>query len=130
VAKTIVILSALTALLVACGKTSTVVPQYDRVKTKACLGHQTGVRIGGKLDFVASTATGGAFRAGVPGNSVTIVFGQTLDDANNIDQAYVRFHAKNVGIADILRQDGNVVMLWQRHPEDAQLTLVQGCLTS
>jgi hypothetical protein len=130
VAKTVVILAALAALLVACGKPGTAVVRYDRVKTRVCLAHQAGVRIGGKLDFVASTATGGAFRARVPGNLVTIVFGQTLGDADNIEQAYVRFHARNVGITDVLRQQGNVIMLWKQHPEDAQLNLVQGCLTS
>lgn len=101
---------------------------YSRARTMACL-RKADARIGGELDFVASTATGGAFKARLPGNDVTMVFGQTLDDADNIDQAYVHFHARNVGIADVLRQQGNAVMLWHQHPTDDELSLVTGCLT-
>jgi hypothetical protein len=101
---------------------------YTLEKTSACLrGHH--VRLGGPLDFVATTATGGAAKAHFrDGNFVTIVFGATLDDANNIAQAYQRFHGKNVGVADILRQDQNAVMLWHEHPSDTDLGSVTGCL--
>jgi hypothetical protein len=118
------------ALLAGCGtKSGSATAVYDRGKTDTCLSSKH-VRIGGPLDFVASTATGGAFKAHVDGgNFVTVVFGQTIQDANNIDQAYVRFHSHNVGIDDVLRQQGNAVMLWHAHPSDADLTLVQGCLT-
>jgi hypothetical protein len=115
------------AVLAGCGNTSKAASVYDRAKTRQCLADAK-VRIGGPLDFVASTATGGAFRAKLPDNAVTIVFGQSIDDANNIDQAYVHFHAKNVGIADVLRQQGNAVMLWHEHPSDQDLNLVEGCL--
>lgn len=115
------------ALLAGCGSTSKAASVYDRAKTRSCLADAK-VHIGGQLDFVASTATGGAFKAKLPDNEVTVVFGQTIDDANNIDQAYVHFHAKNVGIADVLRQQGNAVMLWHEHPSDQDLSLVEGCL--
>jgi DNA repair protein RadC len=38
--------------------------------------------------------------------------------------------AKNVraGIDDVLRTNGNAVMLWHAHPSDADLALIQGCL--
>ncbi len=117
------------ALLAGCGSSQS--PEttiYSRAKTMACL-EDAKAKIGGQLDFVASTATGGAFKAKLPGNDVTVVFGQTLDDADNIDQAYVHFHAQNVGIADVLRQQGNAVMLWHQHPTDDELALVTGCLT-
>ena len=77
---------------------------------------------------MASSATGGAFRVALPHNSVTISFGQTADDAANLDGAYRRFHAKNVGIDDILRVQGNAVMLWRVHPEDKDLATVTACL--
>ena len=51
-----------------------------------------------------------------------------LADADNIDQAYRRFHAKNVGIDDVLREQGNAVMLWHAHPADADLARITGCL--
>jgi hypothetical protein len=59
---------------------------------------------------------------------VTIVFGATVADADNIDQAYRRFHAENVGIDDVLRQYGNAVLLWHDHPSDEDLSLITGCL--
>jgi hypothetical protein len=96
-------------------------------KTRACLAAKH-VTLGGPLDFVATTATGGALRAHLPPNFVTIVFGQTATDADNIDQAYRRFRAKNVGIDDVLREDGNAVMLWHQHPSDADLATTTDCL--
>jgi hypothetical protein len=117
------------ALLAGCGGGSTDTSKtiYSRAKTMACL-KDAGARIGGDLDFVASTATGGAFRAHLPDNFVTVVFGRTIEDADNIDQAYVHFHAQNVGIADVLRQQGNAVMLWHAHPVDDDLGTVTDCL--
>jgi len=96
-------------------------------KTQDCLTAKH-VKLGGPLDFVATTATGGALMARLPSNFVTIVFGETVADADNIDQAYRRFHAKNVGIDDVLREDGNAVMLWHEHPADADLAEITGCL--
>jgi hypothetical protein len=96
-------------------------------KTRSCLT-KDGVRLGGTLDFVATTATGGALKANLPTNVVTVVFGQTTADADNIDQAYRRFRSANVGIDDVLRQRGNVVMLWHEHPSDADIARITSCL--
>ena len=100
---------------------------YSLQKTRQCLSAKH-VKLGGPLDFVATTATGGAVKAKLPSNFVTIVFGETAADADNIDQAYERFHAKNVGIKDVLREDRNAVMLWHEHPADADLAEITGCL--
>lgn len=120
---------ALVALLTAgvlagCGKHT---PSYTLAKSSACL-RQDGVTLGGPLDFVATTATGGAVRVRLRDNAMTLVFGQTQGDADNIDAAYRRFHASNVGIDDVLRQQGNAVMLWQQHPSDSDVAIVTGCL--
>ena len=101
---------------------------YTLQKTQACLQAKH-VRLGGPLDFVATTATGGATKAHfADGNFVTVVFGVTVSDADNIAQAYERFHTQNVGISDVLRQQHNAVMLWHAHPSDADLAIVTGCL--
>ena len=100
---------------------------YSLQKTQACL-KTNHLKLGGPLDFVATTATGGALKARLPSNFVTIVFGATIADADNIDQAYQQFHSKNVGIEDVLREDRNAVMLWHKHPADADLTKITGCL--
>jgi hypothetical protein len=101
---------------------------YTLAKTRQCLLKQKGVKLGGRLDFVASTATGGATRVRFHDNAATVVFGATVDDANNINDAYHRFRAKNVGIEDIIRQDQNAVLLFRRHPSDGDVNTIQGCL--
>ena len=90
---------------------------YSLEDTKACLTAR-GAQIGGKLDFVASTATGGAFVATLGDNSVKVVFGETAGDAEQIELAYDRFAFPNVkaGLPDVLRRYKNAVMLWQEHP--------------
>lgn len=101
---------------------------YTLPKTTACLRSKD-VRLGGQLDFVATTATGGATKAHFSDrNFVTVVFGATLDDADNIAQAYERFHSQNVGISDVLRQEHNAVMLWHAHPADRDLSTLTNCL--
>ena len=100
---------------------------YTLRKTQACLTSKH-IALGGTLDFVATTATGGALRAHLPPNFVTITFGATTADADNIDQAYRSFHASNVGIDDVLREDRNAVLLWHEHPSDADLATITACL--
>ena len=119
---------ALVALFaVACGaqsvKLSTLGP------SRACLraaGIRTDERLG--ADFIAGTATGGAFRAHLGRNYVTVVFSDTVDRADAINEAYHRFRAQNVGIEDVLKQQANVVMLWHEHPSDADQARITGCL--
>jgi hypothetical protein len=126
--KRVVLLGGLVLVLAACGKAGT--PLYTKEATSACL-RKTGLHpqpVTGSSDFVANSATGGAFRVAVTGNQVTVSFGETADDADNLDQAYRRFRAKNVGIDDVLRRQGNAIMLWHMHPEDAQLGTITGCL--
>lgn len=112
-------------LLAGCGGTTA----YTAAKTKTCL-LQRGVKVGGKLDFVASTATGGAFVANLGDNSTKIVFGESVSDGQQIQDAYQRFAFKNVqsGLPDVLRRYNNAVTLWAHHPSDSDLALVVGCL--
>ena len=102
---------------------------FSAAATQACLT-QRGAQIGGRLDFVAQTATGGAFVARLGDNFVKVVFGQTVTDGKQIELAYQRFAFPNVrsGLPDVLKRDGNVVMLWHQHPSDTDLALVTGCI--
>jgi hypothetical protein len=114
------------ALLVAgCGGQTS----YSASPTKTCLV-QRGVRIGGRLDFVASTAMGGAFRANLGDNWVTVAFGDNLKSGVDIENAYSRFAFPNVrpGLADVLHRYNNAVTLWHMHPSDSDLSLIVGCL--
>jgi len=95
-----------------------------------CLGKQ-GVRtkpVSQSTDFVAWSAEGGSFRATLSDNFVTVSFGPTVEKANAIADAYRRFAASNVGVSDVLRQQGNAVMLWHVHPSDTDISVVTGCL--
>ncbi|MGZ4333240.1 MAG: hypothetical protein ACXVRJ_03090 [Gaiellaceae bacterium] len=118
----------LVVLVCACGKAGTTL--YTKGATSACLV-TAGLHpkpVTGTSDFVANSATGGAFQVALVGNRVTVSFGATLADADNIDQAYRRFRSSNVGIDDVLRRQSNAIMLWHVHPQDAQLATVTGCL--
>jgi len=121
----IVIAALFAALLAGCGGGTAHL--YSLQKTTACLKKQP-VRLGGPLDFVASTATGGAVKIHLADNFLTLVFGSTVDDASNIADAYRRFAAKNVGVNDVLHQDQNSVTLWHLHWTQADLNMIGGCL--
>ena len=123
----VIIGCAVLACATACGSGSTKL--YTAAATKACLQkHSVPVRSAPASDFVANSATGGAFSAMTRGNRVTVSFGETVADADNIDQAYRRFRAKNVGINDVLRTQGNAVMLWHLHPLDTDISAITSCL--
>jgi hypothetical protein len=100
---------------------------FTLAKTRDCVVGK-GARTGGALDFIASTATGGAFKARLGSNQVTVVFGQTEEDARQIEFAYTRAAGKNIGIGDVLARRLNVVLLWRAHPSDDQLGTVADCL--
>ena len=114
------------AALAGCGGGQTT---YTLKATKQCLV-QRGAHIGGRLDFVAQTATGGAFVTQLGDNWVTVAFGQTLNGGVQIQDAYQRFAFANVraGLPDVLRRYNNAVTLWHKHPQDSDLALVVGCL--
>jgi hypothetical protein len=104
---------------------------YTLAKTRACLKakHVRVIRAP-RSDFVASTAPGGAFRADVPGNFVTVVFAENDENADQIEKAYHQFAFPNVkrGLADVLKRESNVITLWHKHPEPANEAAIRDCL--
>lgn len=101
---------------------------YTLAKTRECLAGEPAVTVSRKVDFVASTAAGGALTAKLSENQVTISFGESEDEAEQIARGYRRVHGKNIGIDDVLRPDHNAVLLWQAHPSEADIAAVNGCL--
>ena len=101
---------------------------YDAEKTRSCLADQPGVKLSNKVDFVASTALGGAFNAKLLENQVTLAFAQDREEAERIVRAYQRFRGKNIGLTDVLRPSHNVVALWEAHPSDTALQTIEDCL--
>ncbi len=105
---------------------------YTKAASVKCLTAQ-GVTVGRvpqSVDFVAWSAEGGSFRATLADNVVTVSFGPTIAKADAIADAYRRFAARNVGVGDVLREQGNAVLLWHLHPSDADLSMITGCLKS
>jgi hypothetical protein len=124
-------LIALLAFAVAgCGGGSASSSAYTLAATKQCIETKLGIHSFPALgdDFVASTASGGALRIRLADNAVTVLFGQSANEASNLADAYRRFHAKNVGVEDVLRTQGSSVLLWQLHPSAADENSVEDCL--
>lgn len=121
----LLVLAALALTVAGCGGSGA--DLFSLAKTRDCVAGKGG-RIGGQLDFIASTATGGAFKARFGSNTVTVVFGQTEEDAHQIELAYTRAAGRNIGIGDVLARRLNVVLLWREHPSDEQLGTVADCL--
>ena len=123
-----IVAALVVALAAGCGGGKS---EYTAGKTRDCLSSEDAriSRPQGK-DLVASTATGGAFVANLGDNWVTVAFGQQENDAKNIQIAYQRFALPNVrrNITDVLSRYRNAVLLWHRHPANADLALVTGCL--
>jgi hypothetical protein len=121
--------AVLVLLLIGCA--GSVSRTYSLDKTRDCLRDE-GARIGPpRGDVVASTASNGTFRAYLAhgdGNFVTLSFGADEQEAAALAAGYDRFHAKNVGVADILFTQKNVAMLWKLHPSTDDGELVNGCL--
>jgi hypothetical protein len=128
--KTFVLIVLLAVLTAGCGSGSTGTSVYTLAATKQCLESTLGIHNFPALgdDFVASTASGGASRVQLADNAVTVLFGANAEEASNLADAYRRFHAKNVGVEDVLRTQGSAVLLWQLHPSATDESKVQSCL--
>jgi hypothetical protein len=114
-------------VLTACGGPPA---KVSREKTQTCLADKGAEIVRPTGDIVASTASGGTFRAVLHGgtNFVTLSFGANDAEATQIAEGYDKFHGANIGLADILYADRNVIMLWKAHPNDDEAKLVSGCL--
>jgi D-alanyl-D-alanine dipeptidase len=124
VRRLVLLAGASSALLAGCGGASS----YHFAATRSCLAKAKGVRLSHRVDFIASTASAGAFTVKFAHNQVTISFGRDNAEATQLAKGYVRVHGKNIGIEDVLRPQHNAVMLWAAHPSDAELGTVTGCL--
>jgi hypothetical protein len=115
-------------VLAGCGSSSTKVTTFTLAPTRECARDHGHVLKPKKNDFIATTAAGGAFRLRFPHNEVTVLFGRNAKEGSALADGYRRFHAKNVGIEDILRTNENAVMLWKLHPSDTDEAALTKCL--
>jgi hypothetical protein len=103
---------------------------YALQPTRSCL-EDADLRLTQRnVDFVASTALGGALRVRFRGNLLSLTFGNSEEEAERIERAYRRFAPRRFPIQDVLRREGNVVMLWGVSPTIDDLDTVLRCLRS
>ena len=101
---------------------------YTLEATKACLDDE-GVRTSANdLDFVASTALGGAVVAHPGGNRVVLAFGDTPASAARTVRAYRTFAGRRIPLQDLLFQERNTVLLWEEPPTPEQAKTIRDCL--
>ena len=105
---------------------------YKAEPTAKCL-RGNGFRVateGEKVGVVAAAAPNGGLRAFEPGNTVTIAFGESSDDALGIQRAFRRFAPKRLRphIDDVMRLQKNAVLLWTVTPPVEEMDKVFGCL--
>jgi hypothetical protein len=78
-------------------------------------------------DFVAENALGGAIKAPLQGNVVTISDGLTPAGAIGIVHGYERL-AQNLDLAHLLRRESRFALLWGNPPTASQTRTISACL--
>ncbi|HWE82564.1 MAG TPA: hypothetical protein VG265_13020 [Gaiellaceae bacterium] len=104
-------------------------PIFARTATRSCLVAR-GVPIGGTVDFVGSTASGGAFVAHFGRRSVTVAFGLSISEGETLQAGYRRLSAPAIRaqLGDLLRRYDNVVTLWGSSPPARAFVLLADCI--
>jgi hypothetical protein len=82
----------------------------------------------GNVDYIALDASGGAIRAEVHGNEVTLSFGEDADEARHIENSYKAAMSLAEGNPAVERE-GNAVLAWTDSPTKDERASVHGCLT-
>jgi hypothetical protein len=111
-----------------CGSSSPKATTFTLAPTRECARAYGHILKPKSDDFIATTASGGAFRLQFPDNEATVLFGADAQEGSGLADGYRRFHAKNVGVEDILRTNNNVVMLWRLHPTATDESELSDCL--
>ncbi len=129
--RTGILAAALAAAIVAgCGSTAPPEPEsYAFAASRACLEQAEGVEVStDDLDFVATTALGGAMRVQLATNFAVAAFGSDTEEGLRIEQAYRQFAGSSIPIEDVLQRTKNVVLVWNAPPSPEERDTVLGCL--
>lgn len=122
----------LASLVAGCGGSGSEEPSsYALTPTKQCLSGEGGaVTVDTRhVDFVASTALGGAMRVKVsPQNFVVMAFGDDEAEAERIERAYRDFAGKRIPIDDVLERRKNLVLVWNAPPTGEEDGAISSCL--
>jgi hypothetical protein len=114
-------------LLAGCGG-SDEPAHYTLAATRECLDGANVRTSTEDLDFVASTALGGALIARPGGNRVVLAFGDSPTDAVRTVKAYRTFAGRKIPLQDLLFQERNTVLLWEEPPTPQQAAAIRDCL--
>jgi hypothetical protein len=134
VARRLLLLLVLVALVAACGRVKAVTPNhFTRDATKDCLEDEQQLEVSTADDdvgFIGATATGGALRTEVNGKGVVIVFGDDPTDAAAIANAFrqVATPQQRKRLPSLLEPRGNAVIDWISEPSRDDAELVRDCL--
>ena len=101
---------------------------YALDPTRSCLEDADVAVSTSGLDFVASTALGGALVARPEDNRVVVAFGEGEAGADRIVRAYRQFAGKRIPLRDLLFQEKNTVLLWEEPPTEQQARTIRDCL--
>ena len=121
----------LVSLVAGCGGAGSEEPSsYALAPTRQCLSGEDGVTVETQpVDFVASTALGGALRVKVsPQNFAVLAFGNDEAEAERIERAYRDFAGKRIPIDDVLERRKNLVLVWNAPPTGEDESAISGCL--
>jgi hypothetical protein len=123
-------IAAMSALLVAAGCGGGSSTSYSLDASRSCLSGLGATTAQADLDYIAQDASAGAIGVDVSGAEATVMFHSTANDAKRTVAA-LRVFAEGLDLPadDILEQDGNVAISWDRTPTGEQQELVAGCLS-
>jgi hypothetical protein len=134
--RTLPLALGLVVLLAACGPTQGPPDDFYEIEpTRACL-EDGGFRIttnSREVGLITETASGGGFRAYQAGdkNSLTIAFGSTKEEAQQIVRAFQaqsRTEQQRRRLRTLLEGQGNAVLVWISEPTEDERELVRSCL--
>ena len=121
-------LAAVGLLLAGCGGDAPP-DSYALEPTRTCLRDAEVPVTSDGLDFVATTALGGAMRVRLsPTNFVVMAFGENEAEAQRIEQAYRDFAGRSIPINDVLERRKNLVLVWNAPPTGDEENAVASCL--
>ncbi len=118
---------ALVLVLPGCGGSASL---YSSARARECFDSAR-VRVMAErqdTDILAQKAQA-AWNVSVDGTTATISFSRTREDAKRMEASYRVFaKAFETPVDDVLTAKGNVVILWDRTPSDAERARLEGCL--
>ena len=102
---------------------------YSAAATRACLKEASATINADGWDYISHEGSGGSYSAELGGNTVTLGFFGTSNDAKRALASYQMLGgALDVPTSDVLSRRGNVTLSWDATPSSRSTSTVEGCL--